>query len=111
MSNEIITECYNGFAGGNYRFIVLMGETRNKNCLKINDQSMGKMYRIENIWDSDLFKLVRFLESVRYDHREGIIEICNKINKVCNHLFIEVVTEKINGYECIDGIIGWGDFK
>ena len=111
MSEKQITEVFQGFAGGNYRFTALMGETRNKNCLRIHDQSIGESYEIANIWDTDLFKIVRYLKTLEFDHRTDIFTVCDKLNKICNHLFISVETVKQGGFEYMDGFIGWGDFK
>lgn len=78
--------------GGNYLFKVHMDEERNKNKFLIHDQSMGEtLFKSSEIWDTDLFKIVRILKKYEYDHRNKIDAILKDINRNCRHLEISVI--------------------
>lgn len=74
---------------GNYRIRVAMNcQEKNKNTLTIFDGNMGETYfESEEIWDSDIPKIVRILSEHEYGHMK-IQDICHKLNKGCRHLNI-----------------------
>lgn len=74
---------------GNYVWTLSMDtEEKNRNILNIHDQSMGRtIYTNEEIWDSDLTKIIRILKKYEYS-RLNLKEIINKLNKGCRHLNI-----------------------
>ena len=80
---------YNQIGFGNYLFIVNMNtEEKNKNELTIHNQSLGKtIYNNNEIWDSDLTKIIRTLKKYEYS-RLDINEIIKKLEKGCRHLKI-----------------------
>ena len=73
---------------GNNVISVYSGDERNKNILRIHNNSIGKtLYVNENIYDSDVLKLVRTLEKLQYS-RISFEELIAKMNKSCRHLNI-----------------------
>ena len=79
---------YREVQNGNYLWIVWMDEEKNKNSMRIHSQSMGRtIYETDDIWDSDMLKIVRILRNEQYS-RLKIEDVLKKINRECRHLEI-----------------------
>lgn len=95
------TKVTSEFLGGSYRWTVYIGE-RNENTLTIHDQAMGRYILKENeIWDSDILKLVRLLGEHRYSHSITLDEAIKLVNKTCRHLKLTAVKNEYGGIESI----------
>lgn len=83
-----ISRVYSEVQNGNYSWTLWMSEEKNKNVIRIHDQNMGMtIYENDEVWDSDLFKIVRELNKHQYD-RTNIKDMLMKINRVSRHLEI-----------------------
>lgn len=84
----MISNVYRNVQNGNYSWNVSLGAERNHNSLTIHSNNMGKtIFETEEIWDTDVFKIVRILAKYEYS-RMNITDIIKKINKECRHLEI-----------------------
>lgn len=84
----MISRVYSNVQNGNYIWTVGLGEHRNRNTIRIHDQSMGEtIYVNEEVWDSDVFKIVRLLNEHKYDYTK-IREMIGMVNRACRHLEI-----------------------
>lgn len=87
---------FNELVGGNVRWNVYITENRNKNILTVHNQSMGKtVYTNEEITDNDVFKLVRLLNDLKYEHSIKVEDVIKKVNKTCRHLDIVYVNSNL----------------
>ena len=85
----MISKAYNDVQCQGFIFTIWISEDRNKNEFTIHSQCVGKtIYKNENVWDSDVFKLARLLKQHKYD-RTSIKDMIKKINKTCRHLEID----------------------
>ena len=83
-----ISRAYQNVQNGNNHWTVAIGEERNKNTLRIHSNNMGKtLYETTEVWDSDLFKIVRILDEHKYSNLK-LKDIIKKINSQCRHLEI-----------------------
>lgn len=57
--------------------------TENKNNNIFDVESFGKTYTFGNIYDSDVFKIIRLFE---YNTYADVIDMTDIINKNCRHL-------------------------
>ena len=79
---------YREVQNGSYIWTVWMDEERNKNSMRIHSQSMGRtIYETDDIWDSDMLKIVRILKRNQYSYLK-IGDVLKKINRECRHLEI-----------------------
>lgn len=58
-------------------------ENKNKNIFEVEIFGNKKIYTFENIYDSDVFKIIRLFE---YHTYTDVIDMVNIINKNCRHL-------------------------
>lgn len=67
--------------GGRGIIGIYVTESKNENIFEV--EAFGKTYTFENIYDSDVFKLIRLFE---YNTYADAIDMVNIINKNCRHL-------------------------
>ena len=58
-------------------------ENKNENIFEVEIFGNKKIYTFENIYDSDVFKIIRLFE---YETYATIIDMVSIINKNCRHL-------------------------
>lgn len=58
-------------------------ENKNENIFEVKVFRNNKIYTFENIYDSDVFKIIRLFE---YNTYADIIDMVDIINKNCRHL-------------------------
>lgn len=61
-------------------------ENKNENIFEVEVFGNKKIYTFENIYDSDVFKIIRLFE---YNTYMNIIDMVDIVNKNCRHLKIK----------------------
>lgn len=62
---------------------IYVTENKNENVFEVEIFGNKKIYTFENIYDSDVFKIIRLFE---YNTYVDVIDMTDIINKNCNHL-------------------------
>ena len=62
---------------------IYVTENKNENVFEVEIFGNKNIYTFENIYDSDVFKIIRLFE---YNTYADVIEMTDIINKNCNHL-------------------------
>lgn len=96
----MISKVYNEVQCQGFVFSIWLNEERNKNEFTIHSQSVGKtIYKNEEVWDTDVFKLARLLKQYQYS-RIGIKDMIKKINRTCRHLEVnDIILLDVFTYE------------
>lgn len=86
----LVSKVYSNVQNGNHHWSVYASSEKNQNKLVIHSQSMGQtIFECDEVWDSDVLKIVRVLYDEQYNHYQGAFEkVIKKLNRNCRHLNI-----------------------
>ena len=90
---------YEEMVGGNNFWTIYVTENRNRNVLEIHNNSEGKTFKSDWIYDSDILKLIRLLNEYKYSFIK-FDDLIKKINSRCRHLKISRIID-LYYLECV----------